>query len=128
MSVVEPSMNRPVSLRCCGRSAAAGGADVSLHAPSGAARISAIPKPSQDFNRIAIGSTAARGVRSRELRQGPGTPKAELLQLRSAQLQNAAMYDWGDLKVFLAVARAGSTLAAARELGVNQTTVARRVA
>jgi DNA-binding transcriptional LysR family regulator len=38
------------------------------------------------------------------------------------------MYDWGDLKVFLAVARAGSTLAAARALGVNQTTVARRVA
>ncbi len=38
------------------------------------------------------------------------------------------MYDWGDLKVFIAVARVGSTLAAARELGVNQTTVARRVA
>jgi DNA-binding transcriptional LysR family regulator len=38
------------------------------------------------------------------------------------------MYDWGDLKVFIAVARAGSTLAAARELRVNQTTVARRVA
>ena len=38
------------------------------------------------------------------------------------------MYDWGDLRVFLAVARAGSTLAAARELGVNQTTVARRIA
>jgi len=38
------------------------------------------------------------------------------------------MYDWGDLKVFIAVARKGSTLAAARELGVNQTTVARRIA
>jgi DNA-binding transcriptional LysR family regulator len=38
------------------------------------------------------------------------------------------MYDWGDLRVFLAVARAGSTLAAARELSVNQTTVARRIA
>lgn len=38
------------------------------------------------------------------------------------------MYDWGDLRVFLTVARAGSTLAAARELGVNQTTVARRIA
>jgi DNA-binding transcriptional LysR family regulator len=38
------------------------------------------------------------------------------------------MYDWGDLKFFLGVARAGSTLAAARELGVNQTTVARRIA
>ena len=43
-------------------------------------------------------------------------------------MQNGPMYDWGDLKVFIAVARAGSTLAAARALGVNQTTVARRVA
>lgn len=38
------------------------------------------------------------------------------------------MYDWGDLRVFLAVARSGSTLAAARVLRVNQTTAARRVA
>lgn len=37
------------------------------------------------------------------------------------------MYDWSDLKFFLATARAGSTLAAARQLGVNQTTVARRI-
>jgi DNA-binding transcriptional LysR family regulator len=38
------------------------------------------------------------------------------------------MYDWGDLRFFLAAARAGSTLGAARELMVNQTTVARRIA
>lgn len=38
------------------------------------------------------------------------------------------MYDWADVKFFLATARAGSTLAAARQLGVNQTTVARRIA
>jgi DNA-binding transcriptional LysR family regulator len=37
------------------------------------------------------------------------------------------MYDWNDLKAFLAVARSGSTLGASRTLGVNQTTVARRV-
>ena len=37
------------------------------------------------------------------------------------------MYDWNDLRCFLAVARAGSTLAASRALRVNQTTVARRV-
>jgi DNA-binding transcriptional LysR family regulator len=37
------------------------------------------------------------------------------------------MYDWADVKFFLATARAGSTLAAARQLGVNQTTVARRI-
>jgi DNA-binding transcriptional LysR family regulator len=43
-------------------------------------------------------------------------------------LQNAAMLDWTDLRYFLAVARKGSTLAAGRELGVSQTTVARRIA
>jgi DNA-binding transcriptional LysR family regulator len=37
------------------------------------------------------------------------------------------MFDWNDLKAFLAVARSGSTLGAAKALGVNQTTVARRI-
>ncbi|WP_374574937.1 LysR family transcriptional regulator [Phenylobacterium sp.] len=37
------------------------------------------------------------------------------------------MFDWNDLRAFLSVARGGSTLAASRALGVNQTTVARRV-
>lgn len=37
------------------------------------------------------------------------------------------MICWDDLKPFLAVARTGSTLAAAKSLGVNQTTVARRL-
>lgn len=37
------------------------------------------------------------------------------------------MYDWNDLRYFLAVARTGSTLAASRALNVNQTTVARRI-
>ena len=38
------------------------------------------------------------------------------------------MFDWNDIRHFLAVARTGSTLGAARAVGVNQTTVARRVA
>ena len=38
------------------------------------------------------------------------------------------MLDWNDLRYFLAVARDGSTLAAARSLEVSQTTVARRIA
>ena len=38
------------------------------------------------------------------------------------------MFDWNDLRYFLAVAREGSTLAAGRELRVSQTTVARRIA
>jgi DNA-binding transcriptional LysR family regulator len=37
------------------------------------------------------------------------------------------MFDWNDLKTFLAVARGGSTLAASKTLGINQTTVARRI-
>jgi len=40
----------------------------------------------------------------------------------------AAAVDWNDLRYFLAVARSGSTLGAARALGVSQTTVARRLA
>ena len=42
--------------------------------------------------------------------------------------QKNAMYDWNDLKSFLAVAESGSTLAAAQALRVSQTTVARRIA
>ena len=38
------------------------------------------------------------------------------------------MFDWNDLKFFLAVAERGSTLAAGRALRVSQTTVARRLA
>ena len=38
------------------------------------------------------------------------------------------MFDWNDLRYFLAVARDGSTLAAAKALRVSQTTVARRIA
>jgi DNA-binding transcriptional LysR family regulator len=38
------------------------------------------------------------------------------------------MFDWDDLRYFLAVAREGSTLAAGRALRVSQTTVARRIA
>lgn len=38
------------------------------------------------------------------------------------------MFDWNDLRYFIAVAREGSTLAAGRALRVSQTTVARRIA
>lgn len=38
------------------------------------------------------------------------------------------MFDWNDLQHFLAVARHGSTLAAGRALGVDQSTVLRRIA
>lgn len=38
------------------------------------------------------------------------------------------MFDWNDLRTFLAVAETGSTLAAGRKLRVSQTTAARRIA
>ena len=37
------------------------------------------------------------------------------------------MFNWNDARVFLAVAEEGSTLAAASVIGMNQTTVARRI-
>ena len=37
------------------------------------------------------------------------------------------MFEWSDLRHYLAVARSGSTLSAAKILGCNQTTVARRI-
>src|SRR5688572_8468763 len=53
---------------------------------------------------------------------------AARLRKPCAKLHNYRMFDWNDLKYLLAVARQGSTLAAARELAVNQSTVHRRLA
>jgi DNA-binding transcriptional LysR family regulator len=53
--------------------------------------------------------------------------KSTLLQRRYAKVQSARMYDWDDLRVFTAVARCGSTMAASRDLEISQTTVARRL-
>jgi hypothetical protein len=39
----------------------------------------------------------------------------------------AVMFDWNDLRHLIAVSRHGSTLAAAKALGVNQSTVYRRL-
>lgn len=50
-----------------------------------------------------------------------------MLRCGSALLQNAGMFDWNDIRSFLAVAESGSTLAAARALRLSQTTVARRI-
>jgi DNA-binding transcriptional LysR family regulator len=38
------------------------------------------------------------------------------------------MFDWNDLKYFLAVARHGSTIGAGKALGLSQSTVHRRLA
>lgn len=37
------------------------------------------------------------------------------------------MFEWGDIRIFVAVAAEGSTLGAARKLGMNQSTVSRRI-
>jgi DNA-binding transcriptional LysR family regulator len=46
----------------------------------------------------------------------------------SAKSHELSVFDWNDLRFFLAVARTGSTIAAAKTLGVNQSTVQRRLA
>lgn len=42
-------------------------------------------------------------------------------------MHNPGMFDWNDLRHLIAVSRCGSTLAAAKALGVNQSTVHRRL-
>jgi DNA-binding transcriptional LysR family regulator len=51
----------------------------------------------------------------------------EILRVRFAKLHTAGMFEWDDLRHFLAFARAGSMQAAAKALGVNQSTVQRRI-
>jgi DNA-binding transcriptional LysR family regulator len=51
-----------------------------------------------------------------------------MLPDHAASLHTQPMFDWNDLKYFLALAREGSTVAAAKALGVNQSTVQRRLA
>ena len=53
---------------------------------------------------------------------------AASLPNRQANLHNHVMFDWNDLRHFLAVARHGSTIQAAKVLGINQSTVQRRIA
>jgi len=50
------------------------------------------------------------------------------LRLPTAELHNRPMFDWNDLKCFLAVARHGSTIAAGKALKTSQSTVQRRLA
>ncbi|MEH2503835.1 molybdate transport repressor ModE-like protein [Bradyrhizobium sp. AZCC 1578] len=45
----------------------------------------------------------------------------------AAEVHNGRMFDWNDLKYFLAVARHGSTIAAGKALGTSQSTVHRRL-
>jgi len=49
------------------------------------------------------------------------------LRSPAADVHNAGMFDWNDLRYFLAVARHHSTIAAGKSLGLSQSTVQRRV-
>ena len=51
-----------------------------------------------------------------------------MLRFDYSWLNNKGVFDWDDLRHFLAVARAGSTLGAARTLGTSPPTVVRRIA
>src|SRR5690349_24896478 len=66
----------------------------------------------------------------RERRRHDDTRRAERecvkLHCRTAAMQYPPM-EWDDLRFVLAVARTGSASRAARELGVDQTTVLRKV-
>jgi DNA-binding transcriptional LysR family regulator len=50
-----------------------------------------------------------------------------MLRNPAAEVHNYKMFDWNDLRYFLAVARHGSTLAAGKALGSSQSTVQRRL-
>src|SRR5690242_9671492 len=65
---------------------------------------------------------------TRTLRARAGPAQSRSLQNGAANPHNPLMFDWDDIRYFLAVARHGSTLAAGRALGVNQSTVTRRLA
>src|SRR3989442_3733144 len=54
-------------------------------------------------------------------------PGAATLRSPAAEVHNAPMFDWNDLRYFLAVARHHSTIAAGKSLGLSQSTVQRRV-
>jgi len=59
----------------------------------------------------------------------PGrTSAVERLRVRFAKLHTGKMFEWDDVKYFLAFAREGSMQAAAKALRVNQSTVQRRIA
>lgn len=64
----------------------------------------------------------------RDVTQAPRAFAATVLSDRSTKAHNSGVFDWNDLRYLLAVARAGSTLAAAKVLGVSQPTVQRRLA
>src|SRR5215211_6969878 len=71
-------------------------------------------------------AVATRFRRKKPRRHGSPAGAARLAGA-APKVHNGCMFDWNDLKHFLAVARHGSTIAAGRALGTSQSTVHRRL-
>src|SRR5699024_8916001 len=67
------------------------------------------------------GSGRAQTGSRRRCAGAPSLPRA------APEMHNDAMFEWSDLRYFIAVAREGSTLAASRALRTSQSTVQRRL-
>jgi DNA-binding transcriptional LysR family regulator len=68
-----------------------------------------------------------RAVSTQSLGQPGRAAGAARLLGPAPKVHNGRMFDWNDLKYFLAVARHGSTIAAGKALGTSQSTVHRRL-
>src|SRR5262249_40270964 len=83
-----------------------------------------------DIARIVLPSSQWWSWRHSDTRNRPKAAAARLRRAKSGMnsVRNGQpMFDWNDLRHFLAVARHGSTLAAARALSLSQSTVHRRL-
>src|SRR6187397_157168 len=79
---------------------------------------------------VLLATACALRSKTGDYADGSGGRAVERLRVRLAKLHSAPMttFAWDDLRHFLAFARAGSMQAAATALGVNQSTVQRRIA
>src|SRR5437867_4172714 len=99
------------------------------HARSPAPRPASRAMPGTRLLRICCSlcwPVATRFRRKKSRRLGPAAGAAGLLD-PAPEVHNGCMFDWNDLKHFLAVARHGSTIAAGKALGTSQSTVHRRL-
>jgi DNA-binding transcriptional LysR family regulator len=79
---------------------------------------------------ISINHSWRRGFKSGRVfmeAESFGSGEQQYCEVEIQKCITAIMFDWNDIKYFLAVARCGSTLAAAKSLDVNQSTVHRRI-
>src|SRR3981189_882996 len=73
-----------------------------------------------------IGTVQLRSMQKRMEHEGPADWSRKSAR-RFGKNAGRKMFDWNDLRYFLAIARGGSIGTAAKALGVNQSTVQRRL-